>query len=105
MPKEACRLFLEVANVRVERLTDISEDDALAEGIELVEYNCFKNYMKGDWMYSGKNHRNYEMLEDPIGSFASLWESINGVGSWSEKEWVFVYDFLIFSCPPGFIKR
>ena len=87
MPKDACRLFIEVSNVRIERLTDISEEDALAEGIELIEHNCFKNYMQGKgWMYKGRNQNGYGMVEDPVGSFASLWELINGEGSWSKKK-------------------
>ena len=44
MPKDACRIFLRVTKIRIERLDAISETDAIKEGIELVEYNCFKNY-------------------------------------------------------------
>lgn len=91
MPKAAARIWLEVKNVRPERLHDISDKDAIAEGIELVEYNCFKNYDE-------KNP--YQYLEDPIGSFRSLWQSINGPESWEANPWVWVVKFKVLS-PTG----
>lgn len=84
MPREACRLFLSITDIRVERLQDITEEDAEREGIELVEHNCYKNYDERD---------PYQFIEDPIGSFRSLWESINGLGSWEKNEWVWVVSF------------
>lgn len=94
MPKTACRIFLKIKNIRIERLDAISETDAIKEGIELVEYNCFKNYMQGkDWFYNHKNQNGFEMLEDPIGSFFSLWAKINGNESLNENPYVFVYEF------------
>lgn len=85
MPKKVCRLWLEITNVRVERLQDISEKDAIAEGIELKKQNnstFYKVYDKGDmWQ------------DDPIWSFRSLWESINGTGSWDANPWAWVVEF------------
>lgn len=87
MPKTACRIFLKVKNVRVERLQDISERDAICEGVLKVEetqkYNWeyYKNYKKGiDFM-------------SPIDSFQSLWESINGHESWDVNPFVLVIEF------------
>jgi hypothetical protein len=73
MPRWASRITLEITGVRVERLQDISEADALAEGCAAkhtadAEYNARKAY-------------------------AVLWESINGGGSWDANPWVWVVEF------------
>jgi hypothetical protein len=81
MPKDACRLFLEITNFRVERLQDINEADATAEG-------CISTAIlnkEGD---------------DYTGLFASehfhnLWESINGKESWKENPWLWVVEFKV----------
>ena len=74
MPKEAARIFLEITAVRVERLQDISEEDAKAEGCELVGWT--------------------EEMPMPAG-FAGLWNSLNGKRghSWESNPWVWVYEF------------
>lgn len=71
MPKWASRMTLEVTNVRVERLNDINEDDAYAEGA--------RHSANG-----GANARE---------GFKNLWESINGPESWSANPWVWVVSF------------
>ena len=94
MPKDAARIFLEVTNVRCERLNDISENDAIAEGIETF-YNeewdkiSYKDYLKTD------NTR----TSSPIHSFASLWRSINGKDSWELNPFVWVYEFKLIDKP------
>lgn len=76
MPRAACRTLLEITSVRVERLQDISEADALAEG-------CKPNYLP---------NRAYE--DQPYRSgFVSLWQGINGHGSWAANPWVWVIEF------------
>jgi hypothetical protein len=79
MPKEACRLFLQIKSVRVERLLDISEQDAKAEGV-LVDrspnyptLDIYKNYL-----FPKDDATHYI---DPISSFKSLWQKINGAES------------------------
>lgn len=105
MPKKACRLFLEITDIRIERLNDISESDAEKEGINLVDYNCYENYLvKKDWNYQGNNQRNFHMFQDPIGSYASLWAKINGQKSWDDNLFVWVYTFKVVERPEGFIK-
>ncbi len=79
MPRAASRITLEITGVRVERLQDISEDDALAEG-------CSSTAIV------------HEDGEDYTGHYASeeyqvLWESINGPGSWDANPWVWVVEF------------
>lgn len=83
MPRWASRLTLEVTDVRVERLQDISEADAIAEGIEVREdLYRYRNYLlDGRWCIS------------PVDSFRSLWNSINGPGSWEANPWVWVVAF------------
>jgi hypothetical protein len=70
MPRWASRILLEITDIRVERLQDISEDDALAEGID---YTCQQAL--------------------PSDVFSGLWESINGSGSWNANPWVWVIEF------------
>ncbi|QRI88699.1 hypothetical protein JQN63_20425 [Delftia lacustris] len=86
MPRWASRITLEITGVRVERLQDISEADARAEGIECMagDPECgYRNYLDQtgqDWSLS------------PRESFQSLWESINGPASWSANPWVWPLD-------------
>lgn len=69
MPRWASRITLEVINVRVERLQDISEADAKAEGVA----------MHGD--------------DNAEHAFAQLWSEINGADSWTANPWVWVVEF------------
>lgn len=72
MPRWASRITLEITDVRVERLQDISDYDAMAEGCSIVDMQ------HGDRLAS---------------VFARLWESINGPGSWDANPWVWVIEF------------
>lgn len=95
MPKEACRLFLKVKAIRVERLQDISEDNAIAEGIEILGYNegtVYRDYL-----------RDHSETNNSIVSFSTLWESINGLHSWSSNPFVWVIEFEPIEKPKDFI--
>jgi hypothetical protein len=86
MPKEACRMFKEVTDVRISRLQDITPEQAIAEGIKSMD---FINEDTGDvetlyWHYIKK-----KWGPDPVHSFQTLWESINGPGSWESNPYVF----------------
>jgi hypothetical protein len=81
MPRAASRITLEITNVRVERLHDIRAANALAEGI----------IQAGDGGYHLADTTHYS--DHPIVSYASLWESINGAGSWGLNPWVWVIEF------------
>lgn len=85
MPRWASRIALEVTGVRVERLQDISEADAVAEGLEQVQ--------PGRWRIYGPHTDGADMDVSPRVSYRSLWESINGDGSWDENPWVWVVEF------------
>ena len=88
MPRRASRITLEVTGVRVERLQDISEGDAYAEGADNLAWKDFEGTDADliDWSLKDANspHRN---------GFAMLWESINGAGSWGMNPWVWVVEF------------
>ena len=87
MPKTAARIWLKITNVRVERLKDISKEDAVCEGVfEIEKDEAYKDYMKESGSYAG-----------PIGSFFSLWESINGLDSLLANPWVWVVEFEVVS--------
>lgn len=82
MPRVACRLTLDVTGVRVEQLQDISEQDALAEGIVQLH----------DGGYGLRDGSHYHAI-DPRQSYFSLWEAINGVGSVERNDWVWAVAF------------
>lgn len=99
MPRDACRLFLKIKNIRVERLQDISEDDACDEGIEILDSpNCdagdYNSYPR-NYMISEKDADGFPYFKDGeyIKSFQSLWESINGEKSWEDNPFVWVIEF------------
>lgn len=78
MPRWASRILLEITGVRVERLQDISDADARAEG---VSPDMDIRWQSGD--------------DTPRGMFGELWESINGPGSWDSNPWVWVIEFKV----------
>lgn len=84
MPKDAARIWLRIKDVRVERLQEISEIDAMREGIESVDHGAhWKNYVQDD----------ISSFVCPSHSFESLWHSINGADSWNANPWVWVLEF------------
>lgn len=76
MPRWACRTVLEITDVRVERLKDISPADALAEGVFCPDVGYAQH---GD--------------RAPVLLYGFLWESIHGTGSWAMNPWVWVIEF------------
>ena len=96
MPKVASRIWLEVVSVKVERLQDITEEDARAEGVESKEH-LFKDgrMVYRDYEVAGNSLYNTipEVYNNARGSFFSLWISINGLISYTENPWVWVIEF------------
>lgn len=88
MPRWASRILLEVTAVRVERLNDISEADAIAEGIRVLPLQDAND--PGAWWESepGQNQG-----RSPSHSFKKLWNEINGPGSWDLNPWIWVIEF------------
>lgn len=90
MPRMASRIQLEIVSVRVERLNDCSEADALAEGVkgvpcDHVRYTCEEIGCCGP---------------TATGMYAALWDQINGDGSWAANPWVWVIEFKRVPQPP-----
>lgn len=96
--KEFSRILLQIKNIRAERLQDISQDDARAEGIDdftghLGISPTYRNYMHHP-KKSEAAQRAWEVCaDDAIHSFKTLWQSINGKESWDANPWVWVVGF------------
>ena len=96
MPKEAARIFFKVTNVRCEKLQDISNEDAIAEGCSV--YGPFGEYKGAPHPATGM-HRAYR---NPKDAFRSIWEFINGKDSWKNNPWVWVYEYERIEKPENF---
>jgi len=82
MPKAACRIFLRITDIRVERLQDITEEDAKMEGLSPTHTLQYKNWcIESSYFTEAKK------------SFQSLWANINGPDSWNSNPWVWVVSF------------
>jgi hypothetical protein len=80
MPRWASRLTLEVMSVRADRLHDLSEEDARAEGAEVTNGHPELGALIG----AGPSY---------LEGFAQLWRSINGPGSWEANPWLWCVAF------------
>lgn len=86
MPRWASRITLEVTDVRVQRLKEITEEDARAEGLT-------------EWRRDDSSPLHYGIAlpdvweTDPRKAYARLWDAINGAGSWASNPWVWVVSF------------
>jgi len=91
MPRWASRLTLEITDVRVERVQDISEEDAKAEGIEIVggfaSLNPYRNYL------IGKPGQMQQHCSYAPRSFQTLWDSI--YSNWNDNPWVWCAEFRV----------
>lgn len=87
MSRRSSRITLEVTAVRVERLNAINAADAIAEGIEERYAGQYLDY---DWKLKDGSVHTYG---DPRESYRSLWQAINGPGSWAVNPWVWVVEF------------
>ena len=72
LPRWASRLTLQITDVRVQRLHELTSEDAIAEGVD-----CF-----GGFDYP-----------DPVGGFIEVWNKINGESAWERNDWVWALSF------------
>jgi hypothetical protein len=106
--------LLEIADIRVERLQDISEEDAKAEGMFFTDYGRSCGHFAGQgwvdydpkrcpaplayhaqrsgWMWD-KTSSHEECLAAAKWAFANLWCHVNGENAWVENPWVWVVTF------------
>lgn len=83
MPRWASRISLEITNIRIERLNDISQADAIAEG-------------------APRSHSSIDAVSKRFGFtdfsrswFAQSWDLANCIGSWDKNPWVWVVEFKV----------
>ncbi len=78
MPRSASRILLEITNLRIERLNDISSDDAKAEGFD---YSTHPSSIEMGYAIGAKTN------------FRFTWEQIYGQNAWNKNPWVWVVEF------------
>ena len=87
MPRWASRITLEITDVRIQRLHDISEEDAMAEGVLEWRDGRLAGYESDNPMHCG-------CIASPIECYAAMWEQINGKKyPWESNPWVYALSF------------
>ena len=87
MPRWASRIQLEITGIRVERLNDITDEDAFAEGIVPLHLQYGE---QGCWFSANTNNQNLH-ARTAKQAFQKLWNSTGG--DWDENPWVWVIEF------------
>lgn len=94
MPEWASRLTLRVTAVRAQLLQEITEEDAIAEGIEPAEGGWKSYEVIHDGPYKGEAHPHAAVPNRSARtSFKELWEAIHGEGAWREETCVWALTF------------
>jgi hypothetical protein len=88
MPRWASRITLEITDVYVERVRDITAADALAEGIEPPENGTYRDYG-----VRPEDNEGYNYCRTAVDSYRTLLQSIYGWGPWEMNLWVWVIKF------------
>lgn len=87
MPRWASRLTLIVTDVRVQRLQDISEEDAWDEGIQPQPSGLYRAGYEEDTEH-----------DTAVEAYADLWDHVHGEGAWGQNPWVEAYTFTVHRC-------
>lgn len=90
MPRWACRLLLEITDIRVERLNAISKEDAAKEGFQQLPATGRYVLNQGDQYFGGAS-------SNPCELFKFLWEGVYGENAWKQNPWVWVVEFKIIA--------
>jgi hypothetical protein len=89
MPKEACRIKLKIEDIKIEKLHDITEQDAIDEGVERLPNEtgllAYRSYLT--------TPDKQQLPCFPYVSYRTLWQKINGRESWDLNPWVWVITF------------
>lgn len=94
MPRWASRITLEITDIRVERLQEISEGDAIAEGVQLAVASGVTGNRYYDCGVLGRDGMPECLLHRKASdAYGHIWRSINGEGSWNLNPWVWVISF------------
>ncbi len=98
MPRWASRITLEITDVLVERLQDITPEDAITEGLKGItkDGKLVKYGIPDRDGYPGNDNTGWPWCEwraSPVDAYCALWESINGPKSWDANPWVWVIEF------------
>jgi hypothetical protein len=96
MPRWASRLTLSVTDVRVQRLQEISEADAEAEGVKRWGLATWKDYTSDGTTHVVLNCRH---------SFCTLWNNLHGPGAWGANPWIAAYTFEVHNCNIDAMER
>lgn len=86
MPRSLSRMTLIVTDVRVQRLQDISEADAIAEGV--IEYEPTMEDPAEFSAFDGT-----DVFNNAVSAYRDLWNRINGPGAWDANPWVVAVSF------------
>lgn len=106
MPKKACRTFLEITSIGIERLQDISQADIISEGIRypvnaennnilfrMGEENAAYEFMPEGFSLNQKHSIPWTEKDLLFAHWAELWCSLHGRESWNKNPWVWVIKF------------
>lgn len=101
------RLWLRVEKVRIQRLNEISEVDAIAEGVQRDKFPGI-TFNGGEFFFvPGVLDRrldppnNYLTRSSAVEMFAALWDTVNGSGEWLKNPYVFAYTLKRINRPVG----
>jgi hypothetical protein len=93
MPYIRCRTKLKITSITVEALHDITEEDAIREGVEVIilDDDHLPN-LGGKRVYNDYLDSDY-FVSNAVDSFRTLWQAINGEDSWNANPWVWRIEF------------